>query len=307
MVDRFRGCMLGLAVGDAVGSPFEGVDGYGIFTTFGRAIDIVAHPPVEELTYTDDTEMMIGVAEALIEAGACETESLAQAFGRNYDPRRGYGMGAKKILQSIKDGQDAVHLPDSVFPGGSFGNGGAMRVAPVGLLFHKDLDRTDHEASRSATVTHRHPIGIDGARMIAVAVAMAARPDHYDRTAFFAELYGRAQTDEFRERIMTAALQGREISPSSLGHGVEAHTSVVTAILCFDQFRDSFEQTLASAIRAGGDVDTIAAMACALSGARLGAAAIPPHLLDRLENGPRGRDYIDGLAVQLYHRLDEEN
>lgn len=305
MIERFRGCLLGLAVGDAVGLPFEGIDGYGIFQSFGRAIDIVRSPPVENLSYSDDTQMMIGVAETLIEFGDADPANLATAFGRNYDPGRGYGGGAKKILQAIKDGKDASSMPDTVFPGGSFGNGAAMRVAPIGICFHRDLDRVAYEAARSAQVTHRHPVGVEGAVVLATAVAMAIQPHVYDRATFYAELYGRVATDEFRERIETASTSGNDISPSSLGHGVEAHTSVVTAVLCYDQFRDSYEQTLASAIRAGGDVDTIAAMACAISGASLGITAIPQHLLDRLENDEQGRDYIDLLAVKLFERFEK--
>ena len=303
LLDRFRGCLLGLAVGDAVGSPFEGVDGYGIYTTFGRAIDLVRSPPVDgDLQYTDDTEMAVGVAEALVETGRADPDALAAAFARNYDPRRGYGHSVKKILQAMKDGGDWRHLAATDLPGGSWGNGGAMRVAPVGLFFHRDLDQVDREAAASAAVTHRHPVGIDGARLLALAVAMAAQPDAFGRVAFFSELYGRARTDEFREKVERAATAGPDLAPSALGTSVAAHESVVTAILCFDQYHDAYDEVLAAALRAGGDVDTIAAMAGALSGARLGVAAIPPHLLARLENDVRGRDEIDVLATRLYER-----
>jgi poly(ADP-ribose) glycohydrolase ARH3 len=304
ILDRFRGCMLGLAVGDALGSPFEGIDGYGIYKTFGVAINIVRNPPVDgSLEYTDDTEMMIGLAEALLESGRVDEDVLMAAFARNFDVRRGYGAGAKQIIATAQTGGDWRRKSQELFPNGSFGNGAAMRVAPIGLLFQHDLDRVEREAVLSAQVTHRHPLGIDGARTIALAVAMAAQPEAFDRSAFIAEIYARATTMEFQEAIEKVALAGTDFSPLSLGHGVEAHRSAITAVAIFDQNRDSYEETLSGALRVGGDTDTIAAMAGAISGARLGHAAIPTHLLERLENGTRGRDYIDDLARRMFEHI----
>ena len=69
LAEHFRGCLLGLALGDALGAPFEGIDAYGIYSAFGPAREIVDRPPVESLFYTDDTQMMIGVADALARDG----------------------------------------------------------------------------------------------------------------------------------------------------------------------------------------------------------------------------------------------
>jgi poly(ADP-ribose) glycohydrolase ARH3 len=81
---------------------------------------------------------------------------------------------------------------------------------------------------------------------------------------------------------------------------LEAHRSVVTAIACFALSPDSYETTIASAVSLGGDVDTVAAMAGAISGAHLGVASLPAHLLGRLEDGPKGRTYIQHLAKRLH-------
>jgi poly(ADP-ribose) glycohydrolase ARH3 len=307
MLDRFRGCLLGLAVGDAVGSPFEAIDGYGIYKAFGPPAGIVRDPPVELLEYTDDTEMMIGVAETLAGVGRIDEETLAAAFARNFDVRRGYGGGAKQILAAMRDGRNWRRLAGELFPDGSYGNGAGMRVAPVGIFFHRDLDRVDREAEASAVPTHRHPLGVDGARTIALAVAMAAQPDAFGREAFFAELYARAATAEFRDKLVRAATADASFVPGMLGDGVAALDSVVTAVAVYDENRDSYAGTLAGALGVGGDVDTIAAMAGAITGARLGAAAIPSHLLARLENGVRGRDAIDALAHRLHDRWSGAN
>jgi poly(ADP-ribose) glycohydrolase ARH3 len=84
------------------------------------------------------------------------------------------------------------------------------------------------------------------------------------------------------------------------GNGVEATSSVVTAIACFGLTPDSFEETIGNAILLGGDTDTIAAMAGAISGAYLSRSPIPQLVIDRLENHNQGRAYIEQLAKDLY-------
>ena len=87
----------------------------------------------------------------------------------------------------MASGGDGHEPARTVYPGGSLGNGAAMRVAPVGLLFHRDLDKVAEHAERSARPAHTHPVGVDGARVLALAVALAVRQDRFDRDSFFGE------------------------------------------------------------------------------------------------------------------------
>lgn len=297
--EQFTGCLLGMAVGDAVGAPYEGLLD-DIIYRLGPADAIVARAPEEVLRYTDDTQMAIGLAEALIESGEVVEETLCAAFAANYDPDRGYGQGARKILQAIRDGEDWRHLATEIFPGGSLGNGAAMRVAPVGLLFCDDLDSVSEQAERSALPTHTHPVGIDGARLLAVAVALALRPGPFDRRAFFLALTPFARTEEFRWQLSIASQLGRTGSVAGFGNSLEAHRSVMTSIAIFAASPDDYPAAIARAIGQGNDVDTLAAMTGALVGARLGIEAIPSHLLDALEDRGKGRRYIAGLADRLH-------
>jgi len=175
LLDRFRGCILGQAVGDALGAPFETMPGDAIYYAFGSAGKILAKPPVDQLQYTDDTQMMIGVVETLAEYGEIRHDELMQAFVANFDAGRGYGPGTQQIIEFAAGGGDWRALSNTIFPGGSLGNGAAMRVAPVGLVFHDDLDRVEQQAVLSAVPTHTHPIGVDGARLLAVAVTLIMR------------------------------------------------------------------------------------------------------------------------------------
>ena len=300
---RFLGCLLGHAVADAVCAPFEGLPATATWYDFGGAHRIIAKPPVDRLHYTDDTQMTIAVAEALLRDGRIIERTLCETFVENYDRNRGYGQGARRIINAMAAGGDGWRdVAATVFPGGSLGNGAAMRVAPVGLLFHDDLDRVADEARRSAAPTHVHPVGVDSAQLFAVAVAMAVRMDRFDRAAFYGELLARAATDEFRRPLERAAAMGPDESVGQFGSSLQAHRSVVTAIAAFTESPDSYTNVIATALALGDDVDTVAAMGGALAGAYLGIDAVPAHLLALLEDEVKGRSYITKLAKELHDR-----
>ena len=167
LLDRARGALLGTFVGDALGMPFEG--------QHGRLI-----PPRLELldarlgrgTYTDDTQMMIALAESLIRCEVVDEGDLARAFLEAYDPRRGYGAGTRRVIELWRQGVPVDEAAGRLFAGrGSLGNGAAMRVAPVAVRFFDDAVVLDVQARRSARVTHAHAVGVDAAAVAAAAVA----------------------------------------------------------------------------------------------------------------------------------------
>jgi len=299
--DQFRGSLLGLALGDALGAPFEGLPD-GVIDGLVRSGVTLDDPAEPTISYTDDTQMMIGLAEELAERDEVDEQALLARFAANYDPRRGYGAGMRRLLGAIRDGEARPGMALDLFPGGSLGNGAAMRVAPVGICFADDLDRVAEQAGRSARPTHAHPVGIDGARLLALGVALAARGGLFVRRDFFGELARRAETDEFRWQIETAARLRASDSLGPFGNGLEAHRSVTTALALFAASPDDYPRAIRRAIAQGGDTDTLAAMAGALAGARLGIDAIPAPVAAKLEDGRRGRAYILGLADRLHDR-----
>lgn len=300
--DRFQGCLLGLAVGDALGAPYETLTAHDIFHRFGPPDVVASNPSGDPLRYTDDAEMMIGVAETLVEHGRIERDALARAYAANYHPDRGYGKGARRIIESIRAGADWRSEAETVFPGGSLGNGAAMRVAPVGLYFRDDPDQVWEQARLSALPTHRHPVGIEAAKVMALAVAFAAKAEAIDRREFLKALLERAETEEIRWALKTAARLRRGDSIAVLGHSVEAHRSTVTAIAAFAACPADYTLAVGRVIGLGGDTDTLAAMTGALCGAFGGLSAIPAGLVEKLENQAKGRDYIRDLADRLYEQ-----
>jgi poly(ADP-ribose) glycohydrolase ARH3 len=297
--ERFLGCLLGLAVGDALGGKFETQSAAAIRARFPNTEALIDHPQ-KEICYTDDTQMMLGVAETLISQGEITEQHLCEAFLANYVPSRGYGRGTRAVLEAMQEGRDHRSVAEQYFPGGSYRNGAAMRVAPVGLLFRDDFHRLREQARLSALPTHRHPLGIEGAQLLALAVALCSHVEQFERTDFFSELLSACASDAYRTKIEQAAKIQSPEELARLGNGIEALESVPTAIAGFALTPDSFEATVSQVIFLGGDTDTLAAMSGALSGAYLGIHRLPQRLVGLLESSPKGRVYLFDLASNLF-------
>lgn len=301
---KFLGAMVGCGVGDAVGEL--------AFSYEGASALRAAVARYEDLTYTDDTAMAIGLAESLAARGEVDPEHLGETFRANYErePWRGYAMGPPSIFRRVRrEGVSYTEAAGDLFGGeGSYGNGAAMRVAPVGLFFHA-ADDLYEQVQRSASVTHAHPLGVDGAALIAWAVARAVELSPgatFDREAFLDGLHAFARTDTFRTRLedvseALAAEMPAEVVGRRLGPGVAAHRSVPFALYAFLRYPDDFEACFFCAALYSGDRDTVGAMAAAISGAYLGVDAIPAAWRRNLENV----DAIEALALSLYERSAE--
>src|SRR5262245_7899589 len=165
--DRFAGSLLGLALGDALGAPHEGgIAGQAVWWLLGFG-------KRDLLRWTDDTEMAMGLAESLIEKRGLNADHLAALWAERADWKRGYGAGTRKLLGIVRAGTPWREASRAVFPEGSFGNGAAMRAAPLGLFFHRDQKELCRAAKLASSITHAHALGIDGGLLIARATAMA--------------------------------------------------------------------------------------------------------------------------------------
>jgi poly(ADP-ribose) glycohydrolase ARH3 len=295
---KYLGCMLGSALGDAIGElSFR-------FPEEGRLRAAITAAPL--LRYTDDTAMALGLAESLAEMRDLDPHHLGQTFHRHFtqEPWRGYASGPPTIFQMVeKSGLAYEEAARHLFGGqGSLGNGAAMRVAPLGLFFHDARDLYD-KAAASAAVTHAHPLAQDGAAVQAGVVALAVQLDPgkpFSRDAFLRRMQGLARTPELKEKLslLRASLKSRVPGPQAarvLGQSVMIHESLPFALYAFLNWPHSFEDCLMGAVLHGGDRDTLGALAGAISGAYLGAAAIPALWREKLEN----LDLIEKAALAL--------
>ncbi len=118
-------------------------------------------------------DMALSIVEVLLECGEIDQDALAESFRERFDPRRGYGAAMYELVPSLERGR-WDDLARQLFGGsGSYGNGAAMRVAPLGAFFAEDVDRCVEQAERSALVTHTHPEAVAGAIAVALAAALA--------------------------------------------------------------------------------------------------------------------------------------
>jgi poly(ADP-ribose) glycohydrolase ARH3 len=295
---KFLGGMVGSALGDAIGElAFRGLAEAGLRAEVAQR---------DALIYTDDTAMAIGLAESITQVGRLDEQHLGDTFRANFrrEPWRGYASGPPTVFSLVeRRGMSYAEAARSLFGGqGSFGNGAAMRIAPVGLFFHNAPDLYE-KARASASVTHAHPIGVDGAAVLAWAIAQAVRLDPQEPFPFerFSQgLIGFARTPEIRDKmVLVRSLIAEEAPPLEaarrLGRSVAMHESMPFAVYAFLRHPQSFEACLFCAVLHGGDRDTLGAMACAVSGAYLGVEAIPQAWWEKIEN----RKHIGELANRL--------
>ena len=296
---KFLGALVGTGVGDALGAPFEGW-----YEIEPQEIEAVAERR-GILTYTDDTHMMIGVAESLIKNNGFDGEDMAHTFINNYElePFRGYGPGPSRIFRWIKAGEAWDKAAEKLYYGGSYGNGSAMRIAPVGLFYYDTLDELREVAYKSSQITHAHSLGKEGGALQAYAIALVVSlqpPLALDRDDFLAKLASYVHDTVYKQKL--AKIKELIAEPDKgrvaveLGNGIEAFNSVPTAIYSFLSHPDSFTEAVLYAISLGGDTDTIGAMTGAISGAYLGIQSIPDGWKNKLEN----RNYIEEKAEKLW-------
>ncbi len=288
-LEKFEGALVGCAVGDALGrNPF-----------------LQSESPRGYLRWTDDTHMTIGVAESLIARRGFDGEHMIMNFMKNYElePWRGYAVGPPTIFKMIKMGVHWQEAAGKLFGGmGSYGNGGAMRISPVGLVWYHDPPKLREIARAVSGLTHAHELGKEGAALQARAVALAV--EDTEREEFLEELRKCVHQEIYLRKIEKIEellkLENKRKVIEELGNGIEAHNSVPTAIYSHLK-NDGFTEALEYAISLGGDTDTIGAMTGAISGARYGIQNIPEEWRRRTERVK----YIMRLAREL-HSLNAE-
>jgi ADP-ribosylglycohydrolase len=246
--------------------------------------------------HTDDTEMAISIAAVLKSHGRIDQDALVKRFVRRFerDPERGYGRMTRIQLRENLTGQVWQVTSPQAFGGrGSMGNGGAMRVPPLGAYFADDLARVVKEAQASSVVTHVHPEGVAGTVATALGAAMAwqlrsASPADRPKKFFEAVLQSTRES-EVRRKILLASQVPSDTDPEEaakvLGRGdlVTAPDTVPFCLWVAAHHLDNYVEALAVAIGVGGDCDTNAAIVGGIVATSVGRAGIPADWLESRE------------------------
>jgi ADP-ribosylglycohydrolase len=288
--ERMRLSLEALGIGDALGEMLN----YRYFDAPKRLAedDLPAGP----WFHTDDTEMAISIVAVLASHGEMNQDALARRFARRFerDPNRGYGTMTRIQMRELIAGAKWRETAPKAFGGkGSMGNGGAMRVAPLGAYFAEDLERCAAEARASSEVTHTHPEGVAGTMVVAVAAALAWQlketPANERPRRFFDEILRLTPESEVRQKILQASQMPIELSMEdavkTLGNGslVTAPDTVPLCVWIAAHHSSDFKSALAKTISAGGDCDTNAAIVSGIVALSAGRESIPVEWLEARE------------------------
>jgi ADP-ribosylglycohydrolase len=317
--DHLAGSILGQALADALGFVVEAqrpevarvyVDGW---LRAGRAGEW-AHPQFPFGQYSDDTQLARELLRSFQDAGCWDPAAFAVRLSELFRERRdvGAGWGTRSAALRLLMG---VPWSESGTPPPYAGNGAAMRAGPLGLLFPKRqaMCRAAREQSR---VTHLDSRCAAGAVTVARAVGLAPGPASLDPTGFLADLAECAEADDtsVAEAIrglvewipLNPAAAARHIHETGLDpahmdrwRGISAFVtpSVLWSLYAFLRSPDDYWETVCTAIAVGGDTDTMAAIAGAISGARVGVDGLPHELLSRVnDRGEWGPGELAELA-----------
>jgi ADP-ribosylglycohydrolase len=290
-IQRARCSLEGLSVGDAFGETF--------FINPDVVEGLIEQRALATRTwnYTDDTQMALSIFSVLRQYGHIDQPALARSFAERYDSTRGYGPAMHRLLWEIKCGEDWSERASSLFGGqGSFGNGAAMRVAPIGAFFANDLEAVVEHATRSAVITHTHDEAIAGAIAVPVAVAFAhnlgASGVTPGRSEFLDLVLPHVPDSEVRSKIRQArdmaASASVQFAVSVLGNGVRvsAQDTVPFSLWCAATHLSSYEEALWLTVSGLGDRDTTCAIVGGIVASHTGIEGIPSEWLKAREPLP---------------------
>lgn len=319
--DQFIGALVGCAIGDALGAPLEGKSREAIAeldeitTTFRPYFSWKAVTPHPLGQYTDDTQLTLATVRSILKAGTVNGIAIATEFVELWESGDIIGSGpvanhaVDRLIQGLPWDEAALADDPPL-------NGAAMRIAPIGLWDHDRPEQLSNNVFAASITTHRHPQAVSGALAIASAVAYVIThknlstqkflesvtstvgPQDPDLAAHIA-LVGRwDELSEMKALETLDEITGHQSYGRSEGFGISVmvEPTVLMALYAFIKSPTDYLTTVERAIRAGGDVDTTAAIAGAISGAYNGFSALPSGLASRVQNS----EDIRSLGKQLY-------
>ncbi len=292
-LDRAKGALIGLALGDALGTSLE----FSRRDTLPRVTDLVGGGPfaLAPGQWTDDTSMALCLADSLLERGGLDPRDLMERFCRWHEHGHNsvtgtcfdIGETTEAALRSFRATGDP--LSGSTDPGIA-GNGSLMRLSPVAIRWWRDPEKAVEAARLQSRTTHGAVQAVEACALFAtlLAEAIAGQPKQsvlrtrgWERDTRIAEVAAGSWRIKERDAI------------SSSGYVV--HT-LEAALWCVGR-TDSVADALILAANLGDDADTVGAVTGQFAGALWGAANAPAAWLDRLA----WRDRIESLAKRLFH------
>ncbi|MEZ4523113.1 MAG: ADP-ribosylglycohydrolase family protein [Thermomicrobiales bacterium] len=294
LLDRYRGVLVGGAVGDALGATVEFMDRQEIRDRYGVHREITGGGwlslPAGEVT--DDTQMALCIAESIVELERFDPADIAARFVDWYRSNPpDIGNTTRESLRQLDEGvpwHEAGEQTHRRLRPNDASNGSIMRCAPVSLLFRDDPDSNATASVDSSRITHGNPLAVDSCVALNAAVASLLADPHADILDVAIQAATEPDLVASLERTSSQTVDGIDASGYVLSTMQSAFWAVGRA--------GSFEDAIVTAVNLGQDADTTGAVAGALAGAKWGYSQIPGRWLDAL----RGHDHFVHLADRLH-------
>lgn len=293
--ERFRGCLLGLAAGDAVGTTVE----FRARGSFKPLTDMVGGGPFDLLPgqWTDDTSMALCLGTSLVACGGFDARDQMQRYCRwqeeGYFSSTGECFDIGRTVAAALDrfrerGEPVAGSKDPL----SAGNGALMRLAPVPMYFFPSLDDAERFGAESSKTTHGASECVDACRLFARTICRALAGREKDEVAF-------GDADKFvgTDTIMAIAKGSFRGKPEDRISGSGYVVASLEAALWSFLRTESFQDAVLMAANLGDDADTTAAICGQIAGAYYGADGIPDVWLQRLSMLEEITDLADRLAT----------
>jgi ADP-ribosylglycohydrolase len=308
--DSIHGLMIGVAIGDALGLPREGLNRRTALRMFGRPKLAYRLLPGVGI-YSDDTQLMLMAAQSVLRSHS-EWCPFSRSFLRRlawYPLSLPAGVGKATILAALKSWLRATGLPTGCNSGG---NGSATRAMFLTLALHGTDHRTVKWIEDSTRLTHTNPLALDGclvlSRLAQIAGTTKLRP--IDRLDSLQQAIAVSKEASLREKLTELVpFLKHSRSPCAVARHFGWETGIsgfmvpttVMAAYCFLRYPTDFERAVGSAIRLGGDTDSVAAVVGGLVGAHIGFGNLPTDLVARIKVAPHDAVWIAEMAERLSH------
>ncbi|MBD3197910.1 MAG: hypothetical protein GF317_22855 [Candidatus Lokiarchaeota archaeon] len=322
-LDKFKGTLLSVALGDTLGRPFEGKLMDEIHQKFDNIEDYIKLNKKLFKGYTDDTQLTLHLLKSLLQGKGFNIEYLISEFAKWIDdPPINPGYGSLTAIKKLK-----YNIPWQKAATTSGGNGTAMRVSPLGLLYSMDLNTLIDTARKSSIITHSNPAATSAAIIIARAVAFLVNKttkikfsinEFIDKLILSISHIEPTIREEFVENleklkhITNIPIKSGLIKFSQIGvkppYFLEqylgkafihpyAMSTTICSLFIFLKNLQSYKGCIFSLVTAGGDTDTAGAIGGSLAGAYYGFSHIPNELTGLVNN----KKTILSLSEELYN------
>ena len=304
-IEKAQGIIYGLAIGDCLGQPTERIKLNEIKRRFGsKGIKELPDPAI----FTDDTQLSIAVAEALINSKSFNKNIFMKAIKKEFirwlhSPENARGPG-KSCMQGIQNMENGISWDKSSIKD-AMGCGSAMRVAPIGYVLQYNPIKMQEFAHISGICTHNHESAnaacIGMTWLIKFALDNIPPSEYIQRLLIITDGMSIEFTRSIDKVRQCLLWEDEEKALKYIGEGWVGHEAVALALYCFLRYPNSYKKTVLRGANSDGDSDSIASIAGAISGAYLGVNSIPKDWIKSVEK----TEYLRELAIRLEIRKIE--